>query len=146
MEENINIYLFIFKVSKGEASIDDYRSFGINNVIDYNIHYLNVRIKYINVLTLSDVEKMVKEILDNIKKYNAVWHPSHGLFYPVINNMLKEGLIKYAYEYDSRKYYAITDIGKDYYNARVQVFKDMLLQSSNFYLNIAKTLPTNAVV
>lgn len=93
-----------------------------------------------------DTEVYGKEILDNIKMYNAVWQPSHGTFYPVINNMLEEGLIEYAYEYDSRKYYAITDIGKDYYNARAQVFKDMLLQSSNFYLNIAKTLPTNAVV
>lgn len=93
-----------------------------------------------------DTEVYGKEILDNIKMYNTVWQPSHGTFYPVISNMLDEGLIEYAYEYDSRKYYAITEIGKDYYNARVQVFKEMLLQSSNFYSNIAKTLPKNTVV
>lgn len=106
---------------------------------------------FLELYTLSyiigkDTEVYGKEILDSIKLYNTVWHPSHGTFYPVINHMLEEGLIEYAYEYDSRKYYAITEIGKDYYNARVNVFKEMLLQSSNFYLNIANALPENTVV
>ena len=52
-----------------------------------------------------DTEVYGKEILDTIKMYNTVWQPSHGTFYPVINNMLKEGLIEYAYEYDSKKYW-----------------------------------------
>lgn len=90
-----------------------------------------------------DTEVYGKEILDTIKMYNTVWQPSHGTFYPVINNMLKEGLIEYAYEYDSKKYYLVTEIGREYYNARAEVFKDMLLQSSNFYMNIANNLPQN---
>lgn len=93
-----------------------------------------------------DTEVYGKEILDKINMYNTVWQPSHGTFYPVINHMLKDGLIEYAYEFDSKKYYSITEIGREYYNARVKMFKDMLLQSSNFYMNVADTLPQYAFV
>lgn len=88
-----------------------------------------------------DTEVYGKEILDNIKRYNLSWNPSHGSFYPVINSMLKDGLIEYAYEYDAKKYYNVTEYGRDYFMQRVNLFRDTLLKTSDFYSEIANGLP-----
>lgn len=102
--------------------------------------------KFLELYSLSyiinkDAEVYGKEILDHIKKYNLAWNPSHGSFYPIMNSMLKDGLIEYAYEYDAKKYYHITKLGKEYYKQRVDLFKDTLLKTSNFYTEIANSLP-----
>jgi PadR family transcriptional regulator PadR len=88
-----------------------------------------------------DSEVYGKEILDNIKKHILEWNPSHGSFYPVINSMVKEGLIQCVYEYEAKKYYSITEYGRDYFKDRVKEFKDTLIKTSEFYNEIARTLP-----
>lgn len=100
---------------------------------------------FLKMYTLSslikkDGELYGKEILDYIKGFNTAWQPSHGTFYPALENMVKDGLIEKAYEYDSRKYYRITEIGKQYYEERAKDFKKMLLDASKFYNTIAKGL------
>jgi DNA-binding PadR family transcriptional regulator len=88
-----------------------------------------------------DSEVYGKEILDNIKKHNLEWNPSHGSFYPVINSMVKNGLIHCVYEYEAKKYYNVTEYGREYFNSRVKEFRDTLIKTSEFYNEIAKTLP-----
>lgn len=81
-----------------------------------------------------------KEILDYINSFGTAWQPSHGTFYPVLDSMVKDNLIEKAYEYESRKYYKITETGKQYYEERANDFKKMLIDSSKFYNTIAKGL------
>ena len=95
----------------------------------------------LNYIINKDSEVYGKEILDNIKRHNLEWNPSHGSFYPVINSMVKEGLIKCVYEYDAKKYYNITEYGREYFKERVVEFKDILTKTSEFYNEIARTLP-----
>jgi DNA-binding PadR family transcriptional regulator len=95
----------------------------------------------LNYIINKDSEVYGKEILDNIKMHNLQWNPSHGSFYPVINSMVKDGLIQCVYEYDSKKYYNITSYGREYFNDRVTQFRDTLVKTSQFYSEIVKTLP-----
>lgn len=88
-----------------------------------------------------DTEVYGKEIIDCIKDSGISWNPSHGTFYPVLNDLQTNGLIEYVYEYDSRKFYTVTDYGKEYFRERASIFKDQLLQSSNFYKDVADKLP-----
>lgn len=94
------------------------------------------------------------EILDSISGNNPIWRPSHGTYIPIINHLAKEGFIDIAeppikesenkrrVAVDKRKkYYKITDAGKEFYNERAAVFKDMLITTSNFYNTIANIIP-----
>jgi DNA-binding PadR family transcriptional regulator len=55
--------------------------------------------------------------------------------------MVKDGLIRCVYEYDAKKYYNITEYGREYFNQRALEFKDVLTKTSEFYSEIARTLP-----
>lgn len=82
-----------------------------------------------------------KEIIDCIKESGISWNPSHGTFYPLLNYLQEHGLIEYVYEYDSRKFYNITDYGKEYFKEKADDFKDQLIKSSKFYKDVADKLP-----
>lgn len=99
-----------------------------------------LRMFTLSCLIKKEGEVYGKEILDFIKSFNTPWQPSHGTFYPVLETMVNEGLIEKAYEYESRKYYKVTDLGKQYYIDRADEFKKMLIDSSKFYSTIANGL------
>jgi len=86
-------------------------------------------------------EVYFKEVLDEIKKFDITWDISHGTYYPVINSMIKHGYVNYIYNYDQKKYYEITSIGRDYYNSNSQNYKELLNKTSEFYTDIARILP-----
>lgn len=86
-------------------------------------------------------EVYLKEVLDEIKKFDITWDISHGTYYPVINSMIKNGYINYMYDYNQKKYYDITSVGKDYYNSNSENYKELLHRTSEFYTDIAKVLP-----
>lgn len=81
-----------------------------------------------------------KEVLDYIHSFNIAWKPSHGTLYPIMNSMCEEKLIEFAYEYEGKKYYNVTEEGRIYYKDRANDFKNMLFESSNFYKIIAEEL------
>ena len=102
--------------------------------------------KFLELYSLSYIinknsEVYGKEILDTIKQHNLSWSPSHGSFYPVLNTMLNDGLIQCAYEYDTKKYYNITEEGRRYFKERASLFRDALVKASDFYYKIAENLP-----
>lgn len=67
---------------------------------------------------LSSAEKMYgKEIADAIyTRLNGTWNPSHGLIYPMLRKMEKEGLVEGIWEGNTskktRRFYQITDMGR----------------------------------
>ena len=83
------------------------------------------------------------EIIESISNTNPVWTPSHGTYIPIINNLAKEGFIdRIVVDNDKKKkYYVITDSGKNYYNERAESFKKMLITTSNFYNTVANIIP-----
>lgn len=86
-------------------------------------------------------EVYFKEVLDEIKSFDITWNISHGTYYPVINSMIKNGYINYMYDYEQKKYYEVTSIGRDYYNSNSQHYKELLNKTSKFYTDIVKALP-----
>ncbi|KHD34559.1 hypothetical protein NL50_16640 [Clostridium acetobutylicum] len=66
IEKNIQIYNALLKIDSGSATIDDYRTIGITTVIDYNISYVNIRIKGMNIPQVSDAKRFINIILNNM--------------------------------------------------------------------------------
>lgn len=88
-----------------------------------------------------DSEVYFKEVLDEIKSFDITWDISHGTYYPVINSMIKNGYINYMYDYNQKKYYEITPVGRDYYKSNSEHYKKLLSKTSKFYKDVAKVLP-----
>lgn len=86
-----------------------------------------------------------KEILQEIQKtINIdVWKPSHGTLYPLLSDMEKVGLIKVQKETPSKKYYMITKLGEKELKLRLDEFKDMLIQSSEFFNTVINKMYRN---
>ncbi|MBD7909962.1 carboxypeptidase regulatory-like domain-containing protein [Clostridium cibarium] len=66
IEKNIQIYKVLLKISSGEATIEDYRAIGVNEIIDYNISYVNIRIKNANISQVSDAKMVINIIINNM--------------------------------------------------------------------------------
>ncbi|HFQ8875601.1 TPA: PadR family transcriptional regulator [Clostridioides difficile] len=81
-----------------------------------------------------------KEVTDYIGSFNLSWKPSNGTMYPIIEKMLTKGLIEVATKKERKKLYKITEKGRIYYNERADEFKQMLIESANFYNTIASEL------
>lgn len=73
------------------------------------------------------------EILNRINKFEITWKPSHGTLYPLLEEMVNDGLIKFVYIADGKKYYDITEDGKIYYEDRYKEFKQDLVEASRFF-------------
>jgi uncharacterized protein YfaP (DUF2135 family)/uncharacterized protein YjbI with pentapeptide repeats len=67
IEQNLNVYKILKNINDGNASLDDYSEVGITEVIDYNLYYVNVRIKGSSLVTLEEVEEKVRSIIDSIQ-------------------------------------------------------------------------------
>lgn len=79
-----------------------------------------------------------REIITHIKDRGAIWSPSHGSLYPLLNEMVKDNLLYVDDMVGKKKYYQLTDEGRDYYKKAATDFVDMLITTSKFYENFAK--------
>lgn len=90
------------------------------------------------ILSKKDQPLYGREILAELQKVaNAnVWKPSHGTHYPVLKELLKDGYIENVKTISDKKYYSITELGKEKLELKLVEFKPMVIQSSNFFSNM----------
>ena len=74
------------------------------------------------------------------------WGVSNGTYYPLFKKIVDNGYITWAYDEkipgrNTRKYYEITEVGKQYYKDNAYKYKDLLNTTSKFYNNIIGFLP-----
>lgn len=81
-----------------------------------------------------------REIITHIKEKDSVWTPSHGSLYPLLSEMVDDKLLYIDDEIGKKKYYQMTEKGKEYYKKASSEFVDMLITTSNFYASFAKEL------
>lgn len=120
---------------------------GVLKMGKYSTFMLN-RLSSSTFLELYLLSNMIKrndavygmEILNKINKFDITWRPSHGTLYPVIEDMVKKGLIEFAYKVEAKKYYEITDYGREYYNDRAKEFRKDLVEAARFYRAISTEL------
>lgn len=79
-----------------------------------------------------------REIINEIERMmdSTVWKPSHGTLYPILEKLEKEGLVQIVKEENSRKYYIITEEGREFLDTKKDDFKDMLTSSSRFFNSV----------
>lgn len=94
----------------------------------------------LNLMIKKDDYVYGKEVTDYIGSFNLSWKPSNGTMYPIIEKMLTKGLIEVAAKKERKKLYKITEAGRKYYSDRSADFKQMLIESANFYNTIANEL------
>lgn len=83
-----------------------------------------------------------KEIIHEIESMldSSVWSPSHGTLYPVLEKLSDANMIKTIKEKNSRKYYIITDEGRELLQSKLSEFKESLTLTNVFFDNIVKKL------
>ncbi|MBD7909961.1 hypothetical protein [Clostridium cibarium] len=67
IEQNLNVYKILKNINEGNATLEDYSEIGITEVIDFNLYYVNIRIKGSSLVTLAEVEERVRSIIDSIQ-------------------------------------------------------------------------------
>lgn len=94
-------------------------------------------------LIKKDSEIYAQEILDETKKFVTTWNVSNGTYHPVLKKLRDNMYIEYAYdfEYDSHKYYRITEAGKRYYKENSERYKELLELNMKFYESMKNFLP-----
>ena len=75
-----------------------------------------------------------KEIINEIEdRFSGQWKPSHGLVYPILRELEKEGLVQGEWIGDSNKktirIYEITDKGREAYDREKDNHKEIFSQS-----------------
>lgn len=85
-----------------------------------------------------------REIMENLKEdlksKDSLWFPSHGSLYPTLNEMVKSEILYIEEEEGMRKYYKMTEKGKEYYKEASKDFVDTLKKTSKFYEEMANTI------
>lgn len=71
---------------------------------------------------------------------SSVWKPSHGTLYPILEKLEKERLVQIVKKENSRKYYTITEEGKQLLNSKLEEFKGMLMESSQFFNKVVSRM------
>lgn len=76
-----------------------------------------------------------KEILGFLQDTigSAVWKPSHGTLYPILNKLTKSNLIENVKIEEDKKYYAITELGRVELEIKMREFKPMIIESYKFF-------------
>lgn len=79
-----------------------------------------------------------KEMLNKIQSIanNYVWNPSHGTYYPLLEKMDSDGLIKKVKTNRSKNFYSITELGKTELADKLNKYKPILIRSAEFFDNI----------
>ncbi|KHD34560.1 hypothetical protein NL50_16645 [Clostridium acetobutylicum] len=67
IEQDLNVYQILKKINDGTASLNDYSEVNITEVIDYNLYYVNARIKGANLVTLEAVQERILNLVNSIK-------------------------------------------------------------------------------
>ncbi|MBK5241845.1 PadR family transcriptional regulator [Clostridium sp.] len=90
------------------------------------------------LLDKSDEPLYGKEMLTEIERAGStnIWKPSHGTYYPLLDDMVKSGYINNVKTTNSMKFYDITDIGRQELIFKRGEFRTMLIESSKFFSNI----------
>ncbi|MBU3114624.1 PadR family transcriptional regulator [Clostridium lacusfryxellense] len=90
------------------------------------------------LLDKSDEPLYGKEMLTEIERAGStdIWKPSHGTYYPLLDDMVKAGYINNVKTTNSMKFYDITDIGRQELIFKRSEFRTMLIESSKFFSNI----------
>lgn len=76
-----------------------------------------------------------KEILSEIQKCVRadIWKPSNGTYYPLLDDMVKSGYIEMVKSSNSKKFYAITELGTSTLALKLGEFKPILIGASEFF-------------
>lgn len=79
-----------------------------------------------------------KEILREIQRDvgTDIWKPSHGTFYPLLQDMVLAGYIKIINTASSMKFYTITELGAKELEVRLREFKPILMHSAKFFSTV----------
>lgn len=83
-------------------------------------------------------KEMLREIQSNVSP--NIWNPSHGTYYPLLEDMVRAGYIEIAGTISSKKLYSITKLGKKELELRLCEFRPMLVKSYNFFSKICTAL------
>lgn len=86
-----------------------------------------------------------RELFYKLKEYSLSWAPSNGSFYPIIKGLETKHYIEFSFMKNSKKYYTITELGRDFYNEHATLFKETLCKTASFYLDIAKLMPGDPI-
>lgn len=71
-----------------------------------------------------------------------IWRPSNGTLYPLLSQMVKEGLLEEAFtdKKNNKKMYDITEKGRRLFYERKSTLKPMLSESELFFNKVYKEL------
>lgn len=83
-----------------------------------------------------------KEILNHITGVlgSNVWNPSHGTLYPLLQDLEGKGFVTSSEEQQSKKYYRLTEKGRNELESRMYNSKHMVKESYNFFKNVLSDL------
>lgn len=81
-----------------------------------------------------------KEVISRIRSFHTAWTPSHGTLYPLLDKMIEEGLIEHSHSKNIKKYYNITEKGKEYYVKEIPKFREMLISTVDFYTTAVREM------
>ena len=83
-----------------------------------------------------------KEILALLQNTigSAVWKPSHGTLYPILSKLTKNSLIENVNIAEDKKYYAITELGREELEIKMKEFKPMIIESYKFFSNLIEEI------
>lgn len=71
---------------------------------------------------------------------SAVWKPSHGTLYPILNKLTANNLIENIKIEEDKKYYAITELGRDELEIKMREFKPMIIESYKFFSKLIEEI------
>lgn len=76
-------------------------------------------------------KEMLRDIQSNVNP--SIWNPSHGTYYPLLEDMVRAGYIEIAGTIASKKLYSITKLGKEELELKLAEFKPILVKAANFF-------------
>lgn len=83
-------------------------------------------------------KEMLREIQSNVSP--NIWNPSHGTYYPLLEDMVRAGYIEITGTIASKKLYSLTKLGKKELELRLAEFKPILVKAANFYSRIYSSM------
>ena len=96
----------------------------------------------LHVLAVENRPLYGKEILDSLHDIigSAIWKPSHGTLYPILSKLTKGNLIEKVTIDDDKKYYVITDLGREELELKMREFKPLIIDSYKFFSKLIEEI------
>lgn len=90
-----------------------------------------------------------QEVIDELRKLTAStikWNLSNGTLFPLFQKTIDNGYVKWRYDdkrssRNTKRYYDITETGRQYYKDNAYKYKDLLNTTSKFYSTLVDYLP-----